>query len=416
MSKSVWILAFHPMCDRRLWGLTVLERNVRLLASLGVQDIVIVADRPANPLSAFHYAVPQSVRLSVLSRDQVDVCGQEAGAPAAAGGILLLAGHGLYDARLLRKLLAAATPLVLYSTQGERHPIAAYLDPRHIPALQSIGADGLGPSLQALCASGGLTELDLSDFDPYVHSLRRRMPPFAFLIENNAQIAEADTILRHTAQKGVNDFVARYIHPPLEFAGTRILAATRITPNQVTLFWIALGALVIPLFARGNLLAGCVLAVVCGVLDGVDGKLARLTLRFSQAGDWLDHVTNTLYDALWYFALGWYFSVEHLHPTAETFTAILLVAYVVERIVPGVFKHLHGIEIYDYADVDRWARLVGSRMNNNIWLITLAVIAGRPWPAFQFVSLWMLSTATWHIARLVYVTATRRRKQPSLAH
>ena len=76
-------------------------------------------------------------------------------------------------------------------------------------------------------------------------------------------------------------------------------------------------------------------------------------------------------------------------------------SYCVERIVPGIFKKLHGREIYDYAKIDRFMRLIGSRMNNNIWLLLIATTLGWPKEGFYFISLWMLVTASWHTLRLL---------------
>ncbi len=69
---------------------------------------------------------------------------------------------------------------------------------------------------------------------------------------------------------------------------THRLAATQITPNQVTI-----GALVIRAFALALVVAGYlwwafVIWQVAFVLDCVDGKLARLTRRFSPYGKALD--------------------------------------------------------------------------------------------------------------------------------
>ncbi|MFQ5754084.1 MAG: CDP-alcohol phosphatidyltransferase family protein, partial [bacterium] len=151
-----------------------------------------------------------------------------------------------------------------------------------------------------------------------------------------------------------------------------------------------------------------------GILDGIDGKLARLTLRFSKSGALLDHVTDTVYDGLWCLTLGWYFSQGDLNSIAAQFTFIFFTSYVVERIVPGIFKKLHGYEIYDYEDIDKVMRLIGSRRNNNIWLLMIGIILGVARETYYFISIWMLVTASWHTLRLIWVTWISKVKKPAL--
>jgi hypothetical protein len=133
-----------------------------------------------------------------------------------------------------------------------------------------------------------------------------------------------------------------------------------------------------------------------------------LTLRFSKAGDLLDHVGNAVFDAFWYLALGWYFSGGDFHSTAATFTVILIIAYTVERVVPAIFLKLHKAEIWDYEKIDVFVRLICSRMNNNIWVLTFGVLFGFPRETFYFISIWMLITAVWHTLRLIHVSLKRK--------
>ena len=79
---------------------------------------------------------------------------------------------------------------------------------------------------------------------------------------------------------------------------SRQLIKTRITPNMVSLFTLALSLVAGAFFAFGgywNCLMGAVLGVWGSILDGCDGEVARLKLQVSDFGCWLDTICDYLY-------------------------------------------------------------------------------------------------------------------------
>lgn len=76
-----------------------------------------------------------------------------------------------------------------------------------------------------------------------------------------------------------------------------------ITPNMVTIvsFLFALAAALLFAFAAPGrewlLLAGGAAVAINAILDGLDGRLARLTNTSSKRGDYLDHVVDRYSDA-----------------------------------------------------------------------------------------------------------------------
>ena len=409
--KTAWIDARNPMVNQRLWGLTLLERNLRELYKLEFTEVIVLTTEKIDPVKQFCHTLPKSLKVSLIFDDSNPFQSLVSELSKGKDFILALEGHALNDRRILKRLLEVESSGALISPTGRNRAGVAVLSSSEISFIENQSKKNLTVMLSQAIQSSKLRGFDLSGFEPYIENLRREMAPFLLLIETPEQLKEADQLLRKTAHKGVLEFVAKYIHPPLEFGMTRLIAHTKITPNLITAIWLILAAITIPLFATGKLFLGIILAAVSGVLDGVDGKLARLTLRFSKTGDLLDHVGGTIYDAIWYLALGWYFANGDSNSTAAYFTYILFGAYVVQRAVPGLFKKLHGSEIYDYAPIDIFVRLIGSRMNNNIWILMVAIIFGWAQEAFYFISIWMLATATWHILRLMSVTWRSRTRE-----
>ncbi len=406
--KTAWIDARHPMSNKQLWGLTMLERNIRELDKLGFEKAVVLAAAGDSPSQHFCHRLPETIAVSFVKPNPAnDYESLISLLHSSSTPILALYGNALNDQRIISRLIQSS-PYVALAPSDNFNPAAAACFTKNETALleASDGMDLMGIIKKGL--DGNLfPSFDFARFNPYVKSLRRQIPPYLIQVETPSDYGDANRYLKLTVHKGTNDFVAKYIHPPFEFGITKLLATTPVIPNHVTFLGIALSAVTVYCFATGHLLLGVVLAATKGILDGVDGKLARFLLKYSKFGDLLDHVSDTIFDALWYLALGWFFSQGDWSSPAACYTMILFVSYWVERIVPGLFKKIHKYEIYDFSPIDRFSRLIGSRMNNNVWLFLIATLFGYARPAFYFISIWMLATATWHTFRLAYVTLAK---------
>lgn len=372
---------------------------------MGIFNIHLLTTLEENPLAHFCHPLPETIQIATHQAQKerpyeslITLLKNE------SQTVLVLEGHALNDRRLLNLLIKSRQDLVIVSPGGENPAAIARLSQSSLSVIETLPSGNLSEGLKSLVEKGQLNSYNFQNFDPYLDNLRREVPPYLLKIENETQFKEAEYILKQTVHKGVLELVAKYIHPPLEFGSVKLIAETEITPNQITLVWLVMAVLVLPLFMKGLLLPGIILSALVGVLDGVDGKLARLTLRFSKTGDRLDHVSGVIYDALWYLALGWYFSGGNLYSIEAYTTYALLGFYIIHRVVPGIFRALFGREIYDYQKIDVFARLIGARMNNNVWLLLLGILIGYPRETFYLIAIWMGLTACWFVVRLSWVS------------
>lgn len=402
------------MATAKLWGLTLLERTIRELAQLGFDEVVVVTLPQATSAMRLKHALPDSVTVrfeTVANARSFDALATYLN--ASRGLVLVLHGNALHDKRILDLLANASGACGLLAPNGAHGTAAGVLSAAEAPLVNCRFQETLTASIHACLEEGALKRLDPAVLDPYLKRLRRTVCPFIIPVETATDLEKADATLRQTVHKGTNDFVAMYIHPVLEFGITRLLVHTKVTPNQVTFLGMLFSLLAIYFFATGRLVEGFLCAATKGVLDGVDGKLARLHIKYSKSGDLLDRVGDIIFDALWYLALGWYFANGDVSSTAATFTIILFVAYWIQRIIPGVFEKRHGREIYDYEEIDKFVRLIGGRMNNNVWVMLLGILLWQARASFYVVSIWMAATALWYTSRLLYVD-WRVSTQPSL--
>ncbi|MFC1950192.1 CDP-alcohol phosphatidyltransferase family protein [Chloroflexota bacterium] len=93
-------------------------------------------------------------------------------------------------------------------------------------------------------------------------------------------------------------YVSRYINRRISDPIAKILARTRITPNQIS--WTTFGLAVLSFLSfiyNWNIAAG-LLAQISSIIDGVDGSLARLKDMSSVFGGFLDSILDRYADIL----------------------------------------------------------------------------------------------------------------------
>lgn len=108
--------------------------------------------------------------------------------------------------------------------------------------------------------------------------------------------------------------VAYALMRPLARALGAAVAATSITPNQITVLAMVMGLAAAVVASFGGYLHGVVAGVLLwagAVLDCADGELARLRLSTSRLGEWLDSVADEVstYGLLFGISLG--LAVDH---------------------------------------------------------------------------------------------------------
>jgi hypothetical protein len=104
---------------------------------------------------------------------------------------------------------------------------------------------------------------------------------------------DEDKVLLDSAVKASDGFFTTFFVSPYSRYIARWTARRGLTPNQVTVFSLALGFLAAAGFATGErwgLIAGAILLQLAFTFDCVDGQLARYSRQFSKLGAWLDSI------------------------------------------------------------------------------------------------------------------------------
>jgi phosphatidylglycerophosphate synthase len=148
------------------------------------------------------------------------------------------------------------------------------------------------------------------------------------VVVTSADIDVAERRLLRGLVKDTDGFMARHVERPISLQIVRRLAPTAVTPNQVTVFSVAVGLLGAPFFLSTLWpwqTIGAVLFLAHSILDGCDGELARLRFQQTRFGGvidyWGDNVVHIVTFAC--MAAGWSLSVAAPWPLLLGAAAVL---------------------------------------------------------------------------------------------
>ncbi|MYH17766.1 MAG: hypothetical protein F4014_09235 [Gemmatimonadetes bacterium] len=402
---------------RSIYGISLLERHLRVFASLGARQVTIVGSSPGrgSNIRVDGFDDRWYRELDAVDYVRTDECPTRWLPGKDETALVMDAGH-LYDPRVLRAMIDGG-PNRRAVDSAVREPCRLLVaDGDLLAGLTTswTGSESLWSALDSVQEST-CPVFDLREMDPYIVDLRRSLPPWWLVVDSDLKIHRAEALLTDAAQKGTLDFPAEFIHPPLENLLTKWISASTVTPNQVTtisilLAFLTTGLLAIGQMGTGYLAAGLVIAFIVGVLDGVDGKLARVTVRCTRFGDRFEHILDVVWELTWYWALGWMLSAGGEVVGPFVLAAVITFFYLFDKAATGMFKSRQGIELFDYAPVDRFFRRIGARRNTNVLLLLAGMTVGVLEEAFTCVAIWTVITAAFHWTRAIWLLS-----QPSPA-
>ena len=414
------VLADNPGALVRLCGISTVERLLRTLQRCGIKRATILTSTP-QPLEAelAHSSWARAqLQLSVRTRQAgpvklaqiVDAWPDKS---AATQLVLVVPADSVFDVRLLRALVSQKSPTVLVDSGVHRPRLHALI----ASAPDSIHGKLCGPAVLeydwASAQDGRLEEglrtgldddtlvmLDVAAQPSYYVSTHRTLRPIWFPAPSLSNRTLAKRALLDSIQKGPPDIPA-WVHAPIETFLVSLLCKTRITPNHLTLFCNVVAWTVTILLGTGHLGWGLGLALVVGVLDGLDGKQARLKLETSKAGK-LEHFFDALFENSWWLALAWHLSVSGKLPNAFSYVGVLIGAELLNALARATIVRYYRKSMAELGRFDRIFRLVGGRRNIYVWILALGLIGGTPAGAFKLIAWWEAVTAAVHWARAVW--------------
>jgi len=424
------IVADLPEALTDLCGISLLERMRRIALQLDFREAMILSNSVRAVTSHVANQSWRRADVSLTFREHTgpkvtigDILDCLAAMRIAADGRILIVSAGFYcDERLLGSLAEAQTNSALIDS-----------DPPSIiaPLLENSGAHSSGRLCCAALLSsewlsrknragvlveeimsdtmtGRIARVDAARQQAYVGSMRRSVRPVFFPAPSLERRPLAERLLRDATQKGVLDFPA-LVHAPIEKWLVSHLCRTTITPNQITLGTAVLGLGVTVLYACGYLWAGVLIALVIGVLDGIDGKLARLKAQTTKLGK-KEHDLDYVVETSWWAALAY-----HFHATGQIrYAYVIFFAFFafhrLERVVKKAVQRRIGRNLDDFAPFDRLVRIVAGRRNIYTWLFAFFLVIGAPATGFIWLCFWGVASAVIYTLRALQIGFTGQHK------
>ncbi|GAB4173584.1 MAG: CDP-alcohol phosphatidyltransferase family protein [Wenzhouxiangellaceae bacterium] len=368
-------------CDLALWHVPAEERLRRACRQIGLPDHRIHVMRSADA------ARPTDCK--------------------AADRVLVARVDCVFEPRALAALVARNVDRVLADRDGQ--PVAALVRADRIPqAVEWLAGRASGEALPDDTCEW-LTPAELGAHD---RRLRRAAPPLVSVVTpDNFEALEAE--LYGNAYKGVTDLVTKFLWPRPSAWLVRRCARMRITPNQVTLTSFILVLVAGWCFAQGSFVAGLVAAWLMTLLDTVDGKLARVTVQSSRFGDLFDHGIDLIHPPFWYLA--WGIGLDPAHRPFDwsigELAAWIFIPYIIGRLTEGAFNWICGGSMFTWRPFDSWFRLITTRRNPALVLLTLSVLAHQPALGLLAVIAWAVVSAMiqgLRLAQAIFLRLTGR--------
>ncbi|MFQ5478460.1 MAG: hypothetical protein ACE5E4_07580 [Candidatus Binatia bacterium] len=272
----------------RIGGMASVARHVAAIRRLQLEPIVLFPDR----MRALGAEISCEVGDDVLCVP-ADRFGDEAGSDDAL--VLVIAGDWFISPRAIMEFIAETDGPAL-ARFNDRGRTVAPLARIRVAALKEIIPRLADAPSGELINNSALEPVALFPLDV---TERHRL-------SDNVAVARAENKLFNrvavTNESRLFEFVQSYLSLPI----TRRLAATPVTPLQVSMAKVGLGLLAATAIAGGGYapgLFGALLFFLSRVLDGVAGELARAAVRDGSAGEKVDFAGDLAVHFAMLFAL-----------------------------------------------------------------------------------------------------------------
>ena len=402
------LVANAPDALAELCGVNLLERLLRTLQRLGLHRAIIFSRTPeivGADLAKRSWARKDlTIQLVSIAIEPLTV---QLLLEQTAERFLIVPANIYCDARLLAALCANNSSVALVDSNPPEFARSLIRNPCG-PAL--ITRDFLSafspatPFLNELTRKIDHAKVDLVDAgkeDDYIVSMRRHLRPLCFRAPQEQNRPLAERIILDSAQNGTLDLPA-YIHAPIETAIVSLLCKTRITPNQITITGFIIGCSATVAFVTGRIGLGIIAALIFGIVDGLDGKQARVKIETTEHGKW-EHHLDYLIENSWWAAIAFHLWQSAQFPNASYFLALLMASHLLDESAKRWAKMVTGRLLDDVAPFDRAFRVIAARRNIYVWILACGFLLNAFPQSYAIICGWATVSAVVHLVRSIWI-------------
>jgi phosphatidylglycerophosphate synthase len=403
------LIADAPEALTELCGVNLLERLLRILQRLGFRSAIVFSTTPeiiGAELAKRSWAREQ-ITVHLASGPIGPLTSQHVLEQSSSERFLVVPANIYCDARLLAAVCAKDSSAVLVDSDPPefarsliRNPCGPALVTRDFLSALSPAAPFF-EELKSKVDAGRIDIVDAAGQDDYVVNMRRRVRPVCFSAPAGQNYRVAERVILDSAQNGTLDLPA-YIHGPIETAIISLLCKTRITPNQITIGGFFIGCSATAAFALGRVGLGILAALIFGIVDGLDGKQARVKIETTQRGKWEHHLDYFIENS-WWAAIAFHLWRSGQFPNVFYFFALLVGSRLLHEFAKRRATMAQGRLLDDVAPFDRAFRLIAARRNVYVWILACGFLLDAFPQSYAVICGWAAVSAAVHLMRSIWI-------------
>ena len=410
----------------RIGGVSLVERAVRRLLELGLEEVVVVVGYHAGPVAALVNQIAPGRVQAVYAEGWEEGNGASLAAAelhvAEEPLFVLVTADHVFGEGSVEALIAAGQPAVLVDPAPDANVLAEgtrirLKDDRAVAFAKSLpgpavdcGAFLVPPTIfdahRAAAAAGDPSLAGAVSSLAAARGLRVvAVPPGSWWrdVDTPDDVRAVARRLRRSLIKPSDGPVARFLNRPLSTRLSMLIAPLRVHPDLLSVVAAAAGLAAAALFWQGLGIAGALLTHAMSVLDGVDGESARLQQRARPEGALLDGVLDRIADAALAAGLAaWALSLGQI--SAGPALVLAVAATALSLLSMATKDRIEALGLPP-APERRLAFLMGGR-DARLLLIVVGALAGRPALALAAT---ILTAGVTLFARVVLVRSAARR-------
>ncbi len=395
-------LPAHPRASLDTAGISLLERNVRLLRQAGAQVIYILTDDQFAVLAPLVSALGGDKDIKLIDSALTLTNGL-----ADDDNVIVLDEGVLLDERLIAAVAGAESPqcVAAFSSLAPEHERAVRIDPEYSFAsvLKAPGKSvrdvcrGLGDwdfvhtLLRTVAADPQAQMLEVSSLDTYAVDRRRAIPILWQPMKAAADQQAAQQRLVEAAQPHGCDWAARYLLAPLENACLRQLLPSALPASGLKGLSVLLGIAATLAFASGWLWAGLLAVLAIGPLLSISEKLTRLRAHRNLNGTFW-RICQPLVDHGWIVGLGWHLAINTATPMAWILCCAILLANFACSRQAGFFAAFASKPLDDSGPPERRIRLFAGGRQTYAWALLPFAAFGAWALGYKFIAVYAVAT------------------------
>ena len=361
----------QPFYLKEICSISILARNINILNKSGIKYIFIFSNDSINLnilLDSNKKKFKNVIRIKSI-REFKKYINQENLTNSGLKYAVILDGGVLIDNRLVSSLLNYEEIIYTkgknihsnYNNENQSKILAGKIKLKDIDNISQNNINSFESFFNSISLNKSIYHFS-DEIATYKPDLRRNLPLYVYHFRDKEDFKSAKKLLVKRTQKGTLDLVAWYFNRYFENLIVYLLANTRITANHITYLVNLLGYITFFLFLIQNWWIGFIILVFINILDGVDGKLARLKDKESTVG-YIEHSFDQLYEQAIYvgIGLGSYFILNHFY--VIVILIIMLLADSFNRHCSMQYKEVMKITLADSSRFDQLFRRFDGRRN-----------------------------------------------------